>query len=101
LIADKKVDFCEVNDHPEKFNDEFLGHVKFMEITFPGLVKPCPYTDIRVMNGTRHFYNYVIPNGQYKTIMTILDDQDDKIFEVIYHEDLYSTDSKTVVFRNS
>lgn len=61
-----------------------------MEITFPGLVKECPYNEIKVINGTRHFYNYYWPNGEYKTITTIMDDQDDKIFEVIYYEDLKS-----------
>jgi hypothetical protein len=72
-----------------------------MEITFPGLVKPCPYTEIRIINGTRHFYNYYWPNGKYKTIMTIMDDQDDNIFEVIYYEDLNSKDDKTEWFQHT
>lgn len=101
LMTDRKVDFCKVNDHPDDFNFEFLGHVKFMEITFPGLVKACPYSEIKVINGTRQFFNHVWPNGKYKTITTIMDDQDDNIFEVIYYEDLNSTDEKTVILWNN
>ena len=59
LITDKKVDFREVNDHPDKFNYEFLGHVKFMEITFQSLVKSCPYSETKVFNGTLQFLNHL------------------------------------------
>lgn len=91
MITDKRVNFCDVNEHPEHYNFEFLGHVKFMELTFSGLERACPYAEIRVINGSRHFLNYTWPNGKYKTITTIIDDLDDKIFEVIYYENLFSS----------
>lgn len=61
-----------------------------MELTFPGMIRSCPYTEIKVLNGTRQFLTHTWPNGKYKTITTVMDELDDKIFEVIYYEDLNS-----------
>ena len=89
MIADKTVDFC---THPDSLVDNdsvFNLHIKFNELTFSGLVHKCPYTQIKVDNGRRQFLDHSWPSGKYKTITTIMDKSDDKIFEVIYYENLH------------
>lgn len=71
-------------------NDDFHLHIKFNELTFSGLIHKCPYTEIKVVNGRRRFLDHTWPSGKYKTITTIMDSIDDKIFEFIVYEDLHS-----------
>lgn len=89
LVSDKTINFCHAEDHPQSYNYDFHGSIKFKELTFPELIQECPYTTIRITNGTRTFMDSCFPNGKYKTITTIMDDSDDKIFEIIFYEDLF------------
>lgn len=78
-----------LNDHNvQSSNDQ----ATFMELTFTGLIRPCPYSAIRVINGSRLHLDHSLPNGKYKTITKIMDNEsDENIFEVIYYEELTST----------
>ena len=61
-----------------------------MEVIFADLIQPCPYSDIKVVNGSRLHLNHTLPNGKYKTVTTIMDEKDDEIFEVVYYEEIKS-----------
>lgn len=79
LIIDKTVN-C-VN------NSELTDHPIVTDLTFMGLIQPCPYSEIKVINESRTLLKNTWPSGKYKIITTIMDDRDDKIFEVIYYEE--------------
>lgn len=78
------MNFCDAIDVVKTRNTEAINHAIFMELIFADLVKPCPYSEIKVINGSRLHLNHTLPNGRYKTVTTIMDDKDDEIFEVIY-----------------
>lgn len=87
LINDKTVNHCDVM-HGSGNQTGIIDHTMLMDLTFTGLVQPCPYSEIKVSNGSRIHSNHALPSGNYKTITTIMDDSDDKVFEVIYFENL-------------
>lgn len=86
LASDKTVNYCIAHDVHE---DE---KQKFLELSFSGLIRPCPLSAINVVNGSRLKNFDMRVTGKYKTITTIFDDLDDKIFEVVYYEEFQSYD---------
>lgn len=87
LLSERKVNFCEhLGSYGAELGDHEHGSV--MELTFTGLVQPCPYAQIKVINGSRLHSNQTLPSGKYKTITRIVDDHNEKIFEVVYCEEI-------------
>lgn len=94
LISDRNVNFCQsvshLNQHYGK-NADTSNHALFMELTFSELMRACPYSEVKVINGSRLDLDHSLANGKYKTTTTITDASDAKIFEVIYYEEINST----------
>lgn len=92
LISDRNVNFCQsvahLNQHHGKNSEMFSSHAFFMELTFSELVQACPYSEVKVINGSRVDLDHSLANGKYKTSTTITDSRDAKIFEVIYYEEI-------------
>lgn len=84
------MNFCDVIDQVKPMNAKSIDHAVFMEVIFADLIHPCPYSEIKVVNGSRLHLNHTLPIGKYKTVTTILDPSDDKIFEVIYYEEIFN-----------
>lgn len=72
-------------------NADTANHAVFMELTFSELIRACPYSEVKVINGSRLDLDHSLANGKYKTTTTITDSKDAKIFEVIYYEEINST----------
>jgi hypothetical protein len=60
---------CPILQAAQKFPN-FIGYYKFFDLTFPGLLHPCPYKNIMVFNASlprveeNSMKNYVnVPNG--------------------------------------
>lgn len=87
LINDKTVNFCD-GMYGSGNQTGIIDHTMLMDLTFTGIIQACPYSEIKVSNGSRIHSNNALAIGNYKTITTIMDDSDDKVFEVIYFEDL-------------
>lgn len=87
LLSERKVNFCE---HLGSYGAELGNHEhgSVMELTFTGLIQPCPYAQIKVINGSRLHSNQTFPSGKYKTVTRIVDEHDVKIFEVVYCEEI-------------
>lgn len=94
LISDRNVNFCQsvnhLNQHHGK-NVDTANQALFMELTFSELIRACPYSEVKVINGSRVDLDHSLANGKYKTSTTITDSRDAKIFEVIYYEEINST----------
>lgn len=88
LISERTVNLCDVIEEVKTHNN--VDRAIFMELIFVDLIQPCPYSQIKVINSSRLHFNHSLPNGIYKTVTTIMDDDDDKIFEVIYFEEIKS-----------
>lgn len=94
LINDRNVNFCQTMEHLNQQhgkNADTANQALFMELTFSDLIRACPYSEVKVINGSRVDLDHSLANGKYKTSTTITDSRDAKIFEVIYYEEINST----------
>jgi hypothetical protein len=78
-------------------NSPLKGALEYLNGTFPGFIKHCPISAINVVNATFDATNNTtskftlspLPNGIYKIYLTFYDDIDEKIFQLIFHQEIY------------
>lgn len=64
-------------------------NVKIKRILFHELAKPCPIQEFNVHNGTSFLHNNQDwSSGIFKVSFSVLDEDNQKVFEVIYFVDL-------------
>lgn len=85
IITDRIVVLCDATKSSKK-KTQPIDHMILMDLVFMGIIKPCPYSEIKVFNISRAHFSPSLPTGNYKTTMKIMDDSDDKVFEVLYYD---------------
>lgn len=69
--ASKKWTSANVMDRLEDYENGFVEHALFIELTFTRLVQACPCSEIKMINGSRLHSNRTLLNGQLRLRTTI------------------------------
>lgn len=90
MLKEYTLELCTFKSHAELYSNQIRDHISLLNITFPGLIKQCPYRSFKVVNGIRRDNRNYLPNGTYKTVFKLFSNVDKNIFELTYLEDLLS-----------